>query len=435
MIQKDRQFYRFSAYGFLKNLRFFEPFIILIFRAAGLSFFQIGLLFSIREITNNLMEIPTGVFADAWGRRKAMVLAFSAYILSFFVFFFFSEFYIYALAMILFGLGEAFRSGTHKALILEYLKINDWLDQKVAYYGQTRGASQFGSAINSLAAAGLLFYTGDYRMMFLASTIPYILDLVNLATYPQVLDGELSQMERGLFWNQTRDTFKDFVGIFTGRQAMRAILNSASFSALFKATKDYLQPILETFALGLPLLLIHDDVRRSSLVVGIVYFVIYMLTSYASRSADRVSRRFDKLGTPINLTFLLGAGFILIAGLANWKNLTWISILVFLGFYLLQNLRKPMNVAFISDQISHKVMASGLSVEAQFTTILAAIELRKFQNFGTSSDSEAPHGHGRSASSRFSSVDEAESDPPGPLTPTHRSHTPTPDAAAHDMDG
>jgi len=373
MIQKDRQFYRFSAYGFLKNLRFFEPFIILIFRAAGLSFFQIGLLFSIREITNNLMEIPTGVFADAWGRRKAMVLAFSAYILSFFVFFFFSEFYIYALAMILFGLGEAFRSGTHKALILEYLKINDWLDQKVAYYGQTRGASQFGSAINSLAAAGLLFYTGDYRMMFLASTIPYILDLVNLATYPQVLDGELSQMERGLFWNQTRDTFKDFVGIFTGRQAMRAILNSASFSALFKATKDYLQPILETFALGLPLLLIHDDVRRSSLVVGIVYFVIYMLTSYASRSADRVSRRFDKLGTPINLTFLLGAGFILIAGLANWKNLTWISILVFLGFYLLQNLRKPMNVAFISDQISHKVMASGLSVEAQFTTILAAI--------------------------------------------------------------
>jgi hypothetical protein len=32
-----------------------------------------------------------------------------------------------------------------------------------------------------------------------------------------------------------------------------------------------------------------------------------------------------------------------------------------------------MNVAFISDQISNKVMASGLSIEAQFTTILVAI--------------------------------------------------------------
>ena len=32
-----------------------------------------------------------------------------------------------------------------------------------------------------------------------------------------------------------------------------------------------------------------------------------------------------------------------------------------------------MTVSFISDQISHKVMASGLSVEAQFTTLLVVI--------------------------------------------------------------
>ena len=32
-----------------------------------------------------------------------------------------------------------------------------------------------------------------------------------------------------------------------------------------------------------------------------------------------------------------------------------------------------MNVAYISDQISNRVMASGLSVESQFITLLAAI--------------------------------------------------------------
>ena len=67
------------------------------------------------------------------------------------------------------------------------------------------------------------------------------------------------------------------------------------------------------------------------------------------------------------------AGFLVAAGLATWQNLVVFSILVFLGFYVLQNLRKPMTVAFISDQISHQVMASGLSVETQFTTILVAI--------------------------------------------------------------
>jgi len=83
--------------------------------------------------------------------------------------------------------------------------------------------------------------------------------------------------------------------------------------------------------------------------------------------------RFSNLATAINLTFLTGAVFLFVAGIATWRNLAVISILVFLGFYVLQNLRKPMTVSFISDQISHRVMASGLSVESQFTTLLVVI--------------------------------------------------------------
>ena len=366
-------FYRFSAYGFLKNLRLFEPFLILIFRDGGLTFLQIGLLYSVRDLSNNILEIPTGVFADTFGRRKSMVLAFISNILSFIVFYAYSEFYIYILAMILFAFGEAFRSGTHTALILEYLRLNDMEDKKVAYYGRTRSASQLGSAINAVLAAGLLFYTGDYRTMFLATTIPYLIDLVNLATYPKILDGDLKQVGASTIWVQIRITVKDFIGIFRKGSALRAILNSASFTALFKATKDYLQPILESVALALPILLTLDDTKRSGMVIGLVYFFIYLLTSRASRYSDEVSRRFDNIAIPINLTFLVGSVFLLISGLATWLNLSLVSIFVFLGFYVLQNLRKPMNVAFISDQISNRVMASGLSVETQLASIMVAI--------------------------------------------------------------
>jgi MFS family permease len=373
MINKDSMFYRFAAYGFLKNLRFFEPFIILIFRANGLSYLQIGLLYSIRDLTNNLMEIPTGVLADTFGRRRAMVLAFSSYIISFTMFYLFADFYLYSLAMVLFGLGEAFRSGTHKALILEYLDCQNMLDLKVSYYGRTRAASQLGSAFNSLIAAVLLFYTGNYRSMFLAAIIPYLLDLLNLATYPKYLDGEVVTLKKGTLWEQAKTTLRGFIGIFRDGQAMRAIINSASFTALFKSTKDYLQPILEAFALSLPFLVFLVDVKRSAVVIGIVYFFIYLLTSYASRNSDRASRRFASLPRAINITFLIGVGFLFVAGLTTWMNWVIVSVLVFLGFYILQNVRKPMNVAFISDQISQQVMASGLSIEAQFTTILVAI--------------------------------------------------------------
>jgi len=244
---------------------------------------------------------------------------------------------------------------------------------KVAYYGRTRSFSQLGSALNALIAAALVFYTGSYRIMFLAATIPYTLDLLNMLSYPKALDGDLQRIPLKNIWTQTKNTIRGFSGIFTNRLALRSILNSSLYIALFKSTKDYLQPILESFALSLPFLLLVSDIKRSALLIGLVYFVIYLFTSYASRSAAGFSDRFPSLGRAINLSFLFGATMLLVAGFATSAKLTILSIIVFLIFYALASLRRPMNVAYISDQIDSRVMASGLSVEAQFSTILTAI--------------------------------------------------------------
>jgi len=116
-INKDPQFYKFSLYGFLKNLNFSDPFIILFFVQEGLSYASIGLLFSVKAILVNVLEIPSGIFADGYGKRRAMILCFLAYIGSFIVFFFFHGFPFFLLAMAFFAFGEAFRTGTHKSFI------------------------------------------------------------------------------------------------------------------------------------------------------------------------------------------------------------------------------------------------------------------------------------------------------------------------------
>ncbi len=372
-IKRDPLLFRFSLYGFLKNLRFFEPFLVLFFRDAGLSFFQIGVLYAVRDISTNFLEIPAGVIADSFGRRKSMVLSFSAYIVSFVIFYTLPGFATFILAMIVFGVGEAFRSGTHKALILEHLRLTDKEHLKVPYYGRTRGASQLGSALNALVAAGLVFFTGNYRYVFPASILPYIIDLVNLATYPPELDGNLETFAWRKVPDQIKATSRTFLSIFQNPRALRAIFNSSGFDAYYKATKDYLQPILETFALGLPIFVALEADRRSSLVIGIVYFVIFLLSSYASQNAGVVSGYFGDVGRAINLTFFLGAGFLFAAGLGSWLDIPAFSILIFLGLYLLHNVRKPLNVAYISDQIANEVMASGLSVESQLVTLLGIV--------------------------------------------------------------
>jgi len=366
-------FYRFSLYGFLKNLRFFDPFILLIFRSYGLSFLQIGTLYSIRDVAVNILEIPTGVIADTFGRRRSMVAAFLSYIASFLMFYFMENFIFLALAMVLFAFGEAFRSGTHKALILEYLNIQGISDLKVAYYGLTRSASQFGSAVNALVAAGLVFYTGSYRVMFLASTVPYLLDLFNVISYPKILDGNLQRVEKGEIWSRVKTTSREFIQIFSNGSVMKVILNSASFAGVFKSAKDYLQPVLVILALSISVFTNLEDTRREAVIIGLVYFGIYILTSLASRRAHLFSERFSSLSRAVNFTYLLGAGLLILSGVTANLQIILVAVLGFLGLYVINNIRRPINVGIISDQISSKVMASGLSTEAQFTTIFSAI--------------------------------------------------------------
>jgi hypothetical protein len=374
---RDLQYYKFCLYGFLKNLKFFDPFIILFFREMGLSFLEIGTLYSIREIATNILEIPTGIIADSYGRRRSMISAFISYIISFLIFYHFSSFLMYIPAMIFFAFGEAFRTGTHKAMILEYLKLNELLDFKVHYYGHTRSASQFGSAISSIIAATLVFYSGSYRIIFIASVIPYIADLILMITYPAELDGERLHVEGGSTVSraliQIKLTVMEFIFIFKGRGSLRAILNSSVFDAMFRTVKDYLQPILKQYALLIPLFIALDNERRISLTVGAVYSILYLLTSLAARSSGDITGRMKSLPYAINMNYLSGTLIILIAGIALYHNLFILSIILFILFYLIENVKKPMNVGYISEKISHRVMATGLSGESQLKMLFVAI--------------------------------------------------------------
>jgi MFS family permease len=200
-----------------------------------------------------------------------MIFSFLSYILSFTLFFFFSGFFLYIIAMIFFALGDAFRTGTHKAMILQYLKLNNLLDVKVEYYGYTRSWSQMGSALAALIAGGIVLYSGEYKYVFLGSTIPYFLALILMFTYPKELDGERKKKE-GFFDNIKHNfniTFTSLTSSFKEPLLRRALVNSAIFDGLFKTVKDYLQPILQLAAISIPFLL--GVSRREPIIIALVY--------------------------------------------------------------------------------------------------------------------------------------------------------------------
>ncbi len=147
--RKDPLLWRFSLYGFLKNQQYYEPFFFLVLQGKGLSFFLIGLLFSFREICVNVMGIPAGFLADLYGRRRALVLCFGAYILAFLGFALTRGLPCLFLSMFAFAVGESFRSGTHKAMIFHHLRLTGREAEKAIVYGITRSWSKTGSAVSS----------------------------------------------------------------------------------------------------------------------------------------------------------------------------------------------------------------------------------------------------------------------------------------------
>ncbi len=371
--QKNLQYYKFSLYGFFKNLRFFESFLMLFFLEKGLTYVEIGILYSIRSVTIVLTEIPSGAIADALGRRRTLMLAFLVYLGSFFTFYFSNSFALMATAMLLFALADAFRSGVHKAMIFHYLQRKGWASQKTDYYGHTRAWSQRGSALSSLVAGIIVFYSGSFRIIFLASVLPYLLDMLLIASYPKYLDGTIKNFELSGVKQKFKQVEQGFVLSFKQPHFLRALINTSIYTGYFKAVKDFVQPVIKMFALSVPAFAYLNHDKKTALIVGLFYFVIYLLTAWMSRRSDDFKNIFNNYQSPMNLTLLTGFGTGVLIGIVFLTGWYALAIVGFVFIMMVENLRKPIGVSMIAELSHDDAMATVLSLTSQVKSVFAAI--------------------------------------------------------------
>jgi MFS family permease len=380
-VSQRRMLHKFYAYGFLKNLQFFDPFLLLFFTMEkGLSFTQFGVLLAVREATIVVLEVPTGIVADVTGRRRAMMLAFAFYLAAFMAFSLGENFWMFAPAMVLFGAGEAFRSGTHKAMIMEHLDLEGLSHLRVHYYGRTRGASRLGSAAASLLAAGVVFVFGLHAI-FPATMLPYALAFCLMMTYPAELDGVRAK-SRGALRDCFHHTVESMRAIRRTPMLARLLFNSAVFNAFFKSAKDYLQPMLATAALALPALaVVQGDCGKEAFIVGPVFFVVYIISFFSSRGSGRFTDRIGGEAPALNVlywvfavAFAAAGGFLVLHARSGWY---WAGLTLSVGclflFYLLMNLRRPVATAAISHRADRSQRATILSVESQLRALVMTV--------------------------------------------------------------
>ncbi len=370
---KDTQYYKFCSYGLLKNLRFYEPFMVLFFMSIGLSYLQIGILYGIREIVRNILEIPSGVISDTLGRRKTMMFSFGTYALSFILFFFSTSFLFFAISMSIFAIGDAFRTGTHKAMIFAYLEKHNWRKYRSDYYGRTRSCSQMGSAISALLAAVLLLFSSELRYVFLFSAIPAIVDFFLIRSYPAWLDGETVPLNARVIRNQFNSQFRELTVTLKRKETLKAVLNLSVFSGFYRAIKDFVQPLIKQLAIGLPVLLSFSSQDRTTMLTGILYFLIFLISSRASRRSQLLLKAFGRSSHAMNKTLLIGGITIAIGGIFAIRGVFAAGIGAFFILFLMENMRNPIGTAYVSNRFNDKILSSALSANSQIKSLVAAI--------------------------------------------------------------
>jgi len=150
----------------------------LFYQANGLSLTQIMIIQSIASILFVLLEVPSGYFADVFGRKKALMLTGIFATVAMFIFAISTNFYHFLFATILWATAGVFISGADKAFIYDTLKDLKRESDYKKIWGNIIFYYSIGVSFASII--GGLLGKLNFRYTFYAM-IPFILLLIPLS--------------------------------------------------------------------------------------------------------------------------------------------------------------------------------------------------------------------------------------------------------------
>lgn len=172
------------GYAFLTDLVLLYPLYVLLFADTGLSVGQISSLFVLWAAAGIVLEVPSGVWADAVSRRLLLCLAPLLAAGGFALWVLLPSYPAFAVGFLLWGAGGALRSGALEALVFTELERLGATGRYARLIGRTRTAEVLG-AVGSGVLAGPVFALGGYLAVGAASVATCLLAAAVAARFPE----------------------------------------------------------------------------------------------------------------------------------------------------------------------------------------------------------------------------------------------------------
>ncbi len=147
------------------------PIIVVFFQENGLSMKDVFILQAIYSIAIVALEIPSGYFADVWGRKNTLIagaifgfLGYGVYTVSY-------GFWGFLLAELTMGIGQSFISGADSALLYDTLSDSRLEKKYIRYEGRFVSVGNFAEALAGILGgllAGIHLRVPFYAQAFVA---------------------------------------------------------------------------------------------------------------------------------------------------------------------------------------------------------------------------------------------------------------------------
>ena len=139
---------------------FIAAFWVVYFNDIGLNFKQISIILTVFFTGSLLFEIPTGAFADAYGRKASVIIGNLGIGIALFLIPYFNSFFHVLFLMLMWGISATFISGAEEAWVIDLLKTNKKKKLIKDYFIKTGSLSSLGLIIAGIIGSIFVKYLG-----------------------------------------------------------------------------------------------------------------------------------------------------------------------------------------------------------------------------------------------------------------------------------
>jgi len=311
--EKTKIFYALSFLGGLHG-SIIASFFVIFGLSLGIDIARVGILFGVIRFTIFVFEIPTGIFADSYGRKKSILICYFLSIFFSLIYFFSSNFYLLLIGSIISGVALTFLSGAFEALVVDSLGLSDREQFRNKVFVRLGVITTLGFIAGGFAGSAIAYFNLRYIWLFQALVAILTLALgwkfLEEKFYPQEILVKRNNFAKTMF-NEIRN---QSISIWRNKKISLMFLASIPLSL---ASAFYL--------IGWPIVF-KDILSIPVYYFGLISAFAGIFFSIGSLLAERLSLKKGTINTIIFSLILIGV-FYIVFGLSKSIILSLISFI------------------------------------------------------------------------------------------------------------